>query len=118
MCNFQWKINNFLKLTEKSKFFENLPKNTKFLKNLPGKIKIFQNFAWRNRNFLKKVEISRKFAWIIEILLTGSMTPRFQTRLTPLIREVDFNGTVTMQLYSQQRHTPNLTTAIACRIRD
>jgi len=47
-----------------------------------------QFFCWKI-NFFKlpeKIEIFRKFAWKIEIILTRIHNPpRFQTRLTPLV---------------------------------
>ena len=71
MSIFAWKIEICFKMTEKSKYFENLPAKIDFFVKLP-----------------EKVEISRKFAWKLDIFRHGSTTPRFQARLTPLILSV------------------------------
>src|SRR6218665_2317768 len=66
------------------------------LEILPEEIYIFHQFAWKSRNFSSiclekskifpgKIEIFQKFAWKNQFFLPGSTTPRFQTRLTPLI---------------------------------
>jgi len=60
---------------------------------LPEKIDIFRKFAWKIIFFVKlpeKVDIFRIFAgWKNRISLQpGSTTPRFQIRLTPLMRVI------------------------------
>src|SRR6218665_696304 len=65
---------------------------------LPGKSKFFENFCLENQIILAKLsEKNRIFLKICleksKLFLSGSTTPRFQTRLTPLFHTVHCLGT-------------------------
>ena len=85
---FAWKIDVFVKLSEKSKFFEKLPGKFGFF----CEIEIFRKFAWKIE-FFCEIAWEKRFFWKfgrkIKICLTRifdpeSRPPGFQTKLTPL----------------------------------